>query len=203
MQLVPLFPLPNVVLFPNVPLPLHVFEPRYRSLVADALASHRTVGMTLLRPGYHADYHGRPPIYALGCAGTIVEEELLEDGRYNIVLQGRERFRVVEEQGGAPYRLAVVERLEELACDIEALRQTRERLEGVLRRLADGESPAHPDLPVAAFVNGLCQGLDLPPVEKLDLLACESVEARARRLAELLEFHELERTCGRKGGGMH
>ncbi len=203
MQLVPLFPLPNVVLFPNVPLPLHVFEPRYRALVADALASHRTVGMTLLRPGYHADYHGRPPIYALGCAGTIVEEELLQDGRYNIVLHGRERFRVVEERGGAPYRLAVVEPLEELACDAGALRQTRERLEDALHRLADGEASARADLPAATFVNALCQGLDLPPVEKLDLLACESIEARARRLVELLEFHELERACGRSGGGVH
>lgn len=101
MDLVPLFPLPNVVLFPDVPLTLHVFEPRYRELVKDALASQRRIGMALLKPGYESDYQGRPPIYPLGCLGTIASEERLEDGRYNIVLHGRTRFRVVEEREGA------------------------------------------------------------------------------------------------------
>ena len=62
-ELLPLFPLPNVVLFPNVFLPLHIFEPRYREMVADALASDRMIGMVLLRPGWEHDYEGRPPVY--------------------------------------------------------------------------------------------------------------------------------------------
>mgnify|MGYP003414648485 CR=1 FL=1 len=72
--LVPLFPLPNVVLFPGAPLPLHVFEPRYRKMVEDALGSHRSIGIVLLKPGYEQDYQGRPPIYPLGCSGAIVED---------------------------------------------------------------------------------------------------------------------------------
>ena len=68
---IPLFPLPNVVLFPNVLLPLHIFEPRYRDLVRDALAGDQVIGMVLLRPGYEGDYDGRPPIYSVGCAGLI------------------------------------------------------------------------------------------------------------------------------------
>ena len=69
--LLPLFPLPDTVLFPGMPLPLHVFEPRYRRMVEDALATHRTIGMILLRPGWEPDYEGRPPIFPVGCSGII------------------------------------------------------------------------------------------------------------------------------------
>src|SRR3954465_3453326 len=93
-DLLPLFPLPNVVLFPNVFLPLHIFEPRYREMVADALASDRMIGMVLLRPGWDRDYEGRPPLYAVGCSGVLTHNERLPDGRYNIVLRGIERFRI-------------------------------------------------------------------------------------------------------------
>src|SRR5213596_3395375 len=84
-ELLPLFPLPNVVLFPNVFLPLHIFEPRYREMVADALASDRLIGMVLLRPGWERDYEGRPPVYPIGCSGVITHAERLHDGRYDIV----------------------------------------------------------------------------------------------------------------------
>ena len=90
----PLFPLPNAVLFPGVYLPLHVFEPRYREMVRDALDDDRIIGMTLLKPGFEAEYEARPPIYTIGCAGLITHAEPLADGRFNIVLQGLERFRV-------------------------------------------------------------------------------------------------------------
>ena len=82
----PLFPLPDVVLFPHMPLPLHVFEPRYRKMTADAMASHKTIGMTLLKPGWERDYYGRPPVYPVGCAGIVEECWPLEDGRFNIRL---------------------------------------------------------------------------------------------------------------------
>ncbi len=85
---IPLFPLPNVVLFPNVYLPLHIFEPRYREMVSDALDGDRIIGMVLLRPGWEGDYEGRPAVYPVGCAGLISHAERLSDGRYNIVLQG-------------------------------------------------------------------------------------------------------------------
>ena len=103
---IPLFPLPNVVLFPNVFLPLHIFEERYREMVADALAEDRIIGMVLLRPGWEDDYEGRPAIYPVGCAGLITHAERLADGRFNIVLQGLEKFRVVDggRQPGLPPR---------------------------------------------------------------------------------------------------
>ena len=96
-DLLPLFPLPNVVLFPNVFLPLHIFEPRYREMVADAIAGDRLIGMVLLRPGWEHDYEGRPPVFPIGCSGVITHVERLADGRYNIILRGLERFRILEE----------------------------------------------------------------------------------------------------------
>ena len=72
---IPIFPLPNAVLFPNVFMPLHIFEARYRAMVSDALAGDRIIGMVLLRPGYEREYEGRPPIYPVGCAGVITHSD--------------------------------------------------------------------------------------------------------------------------------
>ena len=83
---IPLFPLQEATLFPHASRPLLIFEPRYRAMVADALKGDRIIGMVRLRPGFDADYEGRPPIDAVGCAGRITEFELLPDGRYTIVL---------------------------------------------------------------------------------------------------------------------
>src|SRR3982751_6544809 len=133
-ELLPLFPLPNVVLFPNVFLPLHVFEPRYREMVADALASDRMIGMVLLRPGWDRDYEGRPPIFPIGCSGVMTHVERLNDGRYNIVLRGLERFRIVEEDHERIYRRASVESLHERmlgASERDDVRRCRGKLESL------------------------------------------------------------------------
>ena len=114
---IPVFPLPNVVLFPNVFLPLHIFEPRYRQMVNDALSGDRIIGMVLLRPGWDDDYEGRPAIYPVGCAGLITHAERLGDGRYNIVLQGLEKFRVLDEDHSRPYRLARVDSIAEVPAN--------------------------------------------------------------------------------------
>jgi uncharacterized protein len=190
-----------VVLFPGAPLPLHVFEPRYRRMVEDALESRRAIGIVLLKPGYEHDYQGRPPIYPIGCSGTIVEHERLDDGRHNILLLGQSRFRVLEEQAGEPYRLAVVEELSDPVGDAASLDPLRERVLAALGRLTDGAAVVHikGDVPSAALVNGLSQGLDLPPVEKLSLLGCDTLVERATRLLDILEFHALERSSGRAG----
>src|SRR3954463_15099113 len=140
---IPIFPLPNVVLFPNVFLPLHIFEPRYRDMVGDALEGDRIIGMALLQPGYEKTYEGRPPVYAVGCAGVITHAERLADGRYNIVLRGIEKFRITGEEPGKPYRLAQVESVGEPPA--EALRSemlgARRRLEALLVPQPEG----HPD----------------------------------------------------------
>src|SRR4029434_4684013 len=103
-DLLPLFPLPNVVLFPNVFLPLHIFEPRYREMVADALAGDRMIGMVLLRPGWQHVYEGRTAGFPVGSSGVITHFEKLADGRYNIILRGLDRFRILEEDHARAYR---------------------------------------------------------------------------------------------------
>ena len=126
-DLLPLFPLPNVVLFPNVFLPLHIFEPRYREMVADAVASDRMIGMVLLGSGWDRDYEGTPPVYPVGCSGVITHVEALADGRFNIVLRGLERFRIVQEDRSRSYRRAIVEPVFEVLKQQRGIRQFRTR----------------------------------------------------------------------------
>jgi len=190
---IPLFPLPNAVLFPNVFLPLHIFEPRYRQMVADALAGDRIIGMVLLRPGYEADYEGRPPIFAVGCAGVITHSQPLADGRYDIVLRGMEKIRVVSEDHTQPYRIGHVESISETVPpdDVQPLRQQRQRLEAVLAAAIErvrSEPKFPPSVPDEDLVNALAQYLDLETLEHQALLECNGVLARCRALIDLLEM---------------
>jgi uncharacterized protein len=203
---IPLFPLPNVVLFPNVFLPLHIFEPRYRRMVADALDGDRIIGMVLLRPGWEADYEGRPSVYPIGCAGLITHAESLSDGRYNIVLRGLEKFRVVQEETDGLYRVARVDSLMEETSDGDraAVREARRRLEALLVPQPEGRG-AEPKVPPSMadedLVNALAQYLELEPVEKQALLERNGLLARCRSLIELLEMKVL--TSQRKWQGTH
>jgi Lon protease-like protein len=197
-DLLPIFPLPNVVLFPNVFLPLHIFEARYREMVADALRSDRLIGMVLLRPGWQRDYEGRPAVYPIGCSGVITHVDRLSDGRYNIVLRGMQRFRVLDEDATLSYRRAHIEQLPESACrdeDAAAIRRQRTKLDSLLaaaieRSFADiaGEAKIPAAMGDEDLVNALAQYLDLEPLEKQALLEERSLRSRAESLVELLEM---------------
>jgi uncharacterized protein len=190
---IPIFPLPNVVLFPNVFLPLHIFEPRYREMVGDALTGDRIVGMVLLRPGWDRDYEGRPAVYPIGCAGLITHAERLHDGRYNIVLQGLEKFRIVEEDESRTYRIARIDSIpeESKSEDRIEIREARRRLESLLVPQPEGRG-VDPKVPAAMsdedLVNALAQYLEFEPVEKQALLERDGLLARCRSLIELLEM---------------
>jgi len=201
---IPLFPLPNAVLFPGMPMPLHVFEPRYRKMVGDALDGPRIIGMVLLRAGFEADYEGRPPIYMIGCAGRMDRCDSLPDGRFNIVLRGLRRFQVLDEHPGEPYRIASVRGLDDPAGDVEALKASRPRLLAAIGRASDGPAVLvmQNELPADAFVNALCQSLDLEPLERQSLLDCDCVSERCDRLVEILEWKAAEQAHG-GGGGLH
>lgn len=185
---IPIFPLPDVVLFPGVARPLLIFEPRYRAMVADALKGDRIIGMVLLRPGFEANYEGRPPIYPIGCAGRITQSQQLEDGRYVIELQGFAKFRVTSEDQSRPYRLARVEPVEDVAptretADLSALRL---RLETLL----NASNPLDPDLlslPDEIFVNTIAQNLEMGVAERQSLLEIPGATRRAQALIERLE----------------
>jgi len=203
---IPIFPLPNVVLFPNVFLPLHIFEPRYREMVGDALGGDRIIGMSLLQPGYEASYEGRPAVYAVGCAGVITHAERLADGRYNIVLRGIERFRVDSEDASRPYRIARVTPLPDTSSTEQQtqLAQQRRRLEAVLAAAVE-RGGAEPRFPPAIgdedLVNALSQYLELQPIERQALLECDGVLTRCRALIELLEMKMLAPRG--QGGAIH
>lgn len=128
---VPLFPLPNVVLFPRAVLPLHIFEERYRQMVGDALLGSRQIAMALLWRGWEKEYHARPRIEPVVCVGTIVSHEQLPDGKYNLLLQGMLRAQVLGEypvDDRRLYRTARLEVVQEIpALEID-LGAQRERL---------------------------------------------------------------------------
>jgi Lon protease-like protein len=190
---IPVFPLPNVVLFPNVFLPLHIFEPRYRAMISDALEGDRIIGMVLLKPGFESDYEGRPPIFQIGCAGVITHSEPLPDGRFHIVLRGLEKFRVTGEDHSKTYRLAEVDSIPEDVpeADRAPLRQHRTRLEAVLAAAIE-RSGAEPRFPPAVadedLVNALAQYMEFEPLERQALLEREGVLSRCRGLIELVEM---------------
>ena len=203
---IPLFPLPNVVLFPNVFLPLHIFEPRYRQMFTEALAGDRIVGMVLLQPGHEADYDGNPPIYATGCSGLITHSQRLDDGGFNVVLKGLEKFEIAHEEYpalGRLYRTALITGVDESvpATDRDALRRERRRLEQLLAPLLSTDLPQYlpPDMPDEDLVNALAQYLELAPIEKLALLQQPGVVARCKSLIELLEIKALTPAAGADG----
>ena len=193
----PIFPLPTVVLFPNVFLPLHIFEPRYRQMIADALAGDRIIGMVLLKPGFEDDYEGRPPIYGTGCSGLITHVERMEDGRFNLILRGLEKFIVHGEEDpsdGTQYRRALVTTVDEPVQGREraALKSERRKLEALLMPLFDvAENRLPQNMPDEDLVNALAQYMEFDPLEKLALLERDGPLARCRAMVELVEMKAL------------
>jgi uncharacterized protein len=205
---IPVFPLPNVVLFPGVPLPLHIFEPRYREMVRDASASHEIIGMVLLRGDWRRDYEGNPDIFDVGCAGKLVNVESLPDGRSNILLHGAREFTIQRHIFDKPYRQAeIVWRTGGYGSIGEP---GRSALVQLLTRFLKAElsSPAYrllqdQSLSDDVLVNFFSYALEIEPLEKQGLLQAATLPARAQRLAEIIEFHleESRLTLGRSGSG--
>ena len=205
---IPLFPLPSAVLFPNVFLPLHIFEARYRTMVSEALGGDRIIGMVLLQPRYEANYDGCPPVFGIGCAGVITHAEPLGDGRFNIVLRGIERFRITGEDGSCAYRVAHVNGLPEIITQEHRaeLGRQRHRLEALLAAAIErtGSEPRFPPaIPDEDLVNALAQHLELDPLERQALLEREGVLARCRGLIELLEMKTIAPGGSWKGRSVH
>ncbi len=191
---IPIFPLPNVVLFPEVPLPLHIFEPRYCAMVRDALAGPGLIGMVLLRGDWQGEYHGAPEVYRTGCVGKIVETTPLPEGKFNIVLAGVREFTIVSEQRERAYRQATVEwRTDREGSPLPD--GLRDRLIQMIERYVgrSGDDLARELLGDArlddeTLVNFFSFWLDFGPIEKQCLLEATAMD-RAQRLLEVLEFH--------------
>jgi Lon protease-like protein len=210
----PIFPLSNVVLFPLLQCPLHIFEPRYRQMSAHALAGDRHIGMVTVRPEGLPDMAGDPPVFATGCAGVVTEHQQLPDGRYNLVLLGTYRFRILDEParpGDQLFRTAIVERLEDSDDEedggrIASLRPRAIELASafVERANPDGTRRLDTDrlasVEDAALVNSLSNALPFAPAEKQQLLEADKVADRYERLVSLLGFHLAEPSAGAGSG---
>jgi len=200
-QTLRIFPLAELVLFPEVLIPLHIFEQRYRKLLADALADDHLIGMVLARAGEDE----RPDdVYPTGCAGRIVRHESLEDGRSLVVLRGTVRFRIRRELPyDVPYRVVEAQALYEAPVPAEHMRPWRSEL----RRCVDaymgalgGETESLDEIfakqELERIVNYLCASLPLHVVERQSLLECSTAEQRFRRLCDIIAFKTAEAKLG-------
>jgi hypothetical protein len=179
-------------------------------MFAEALAGDRMIGMVLLRPGYEAEYDGRPPIYGIGCSGLITHAERLDEGRYNVVLRGIEKFVITREEepaAGRLYRTAVIMAEDESIRDGERdeLRRQRLRLEQVLAPLLSGALQKYlpREMSDEDLVNALAQYLEFEPIEKLALLQQRGAVARCRSMVELLEMKAMSGSGKREPGAVH
>ena len=187
-----IFPLPGALLFPGMHLPLHIFEPRYRALVSDAMARDRRIGM--VQPMTPSATGGDAPgLYAIGCVGKIAEVEALDDGRYNLVLEGIALFRILRELDVAtPFRQVEAELLPVDADDTLSLGR-RSSLELESRRFADSQGyavdwEAVGRLDDESLVNGIAQIAPFDTAAKQALLEAPDLETRAELIIQLMQF---------------
>ncbi len=190
-----LFPLPNLVMFPHVVLPLHIFEPRYRQMTEDALADDRLITIVQISPPPKGDYWSEPvPIESVGCLGKIIQHDRLADGRFNMLLLGRKRVRLQREVTTSKlYRIAEVEILEDEPVTSPD-EPARSELTGLFRQLFESQRKLDPDLaellnkpvPLGLLVDIITHALDLPPALKQRLLAENSVARRVDTIRSVL-----------------
>lgn len=203
---IPVFPLPNVVLFPKTYLPLHIFEPRYRAMVSDAAMSGQCIGMALLKAGWETDYYGNPPVFSMGCVGRLANVQPQADGRSNILLQGLERFEIEREWYDKAYREATIS-LTVRGTETSLDPTVRQRLFTILESylLSRDDMPTCQELfreevGDEIVVNTLSTYLECTPLEKQFLLEADSLHQQARRLSDLIEFMMHDQS-GAKGWG--
>ncbi len=188
------FPLAGAVLFPGMQLPLHIFEPRYRAMVSAALAGDRLIGMiqprTLISKPGGGD---APPLFEVGCIGRITDVEALDDGRYNILLEGVARFRLLRELAvETPFRQVTAE-VETPDADAYLASAERAALEQEARRFAERQGymvdwAAVAQLDDSALVNGIAQVAPFDAAAKQALLEVGTLNQRAELIMQLMQF---------------
>ena len=198
-NLVSLFPLPRTVFYPNTLLPLHIFESRYRQMITRALEGDSQIGMVLLRPGWENDYYGHPAIVSIGCMGKIEKHSKLPEGKYNILLCGLHRFRILKEVQGGVYRRAQVELLQEVNdCNLSSKtspieNHVIEHLKQYLKHIPEGEK-IEQDLnletcaTLASLIDRIAYSFDPSIEEKQAFLEEQDVAKRADILHSMIDF---------------
>lgn len=184
-----IFPLTGALLFPGMHLPLHIFEERYRALINDAMARDRQIGM--IQPKEEGDV---PQLFDVGCVGKIVDIEAMDDGRFNIVLEGLSRFRVIEEIDASTAFRQVRAEIEDNSEEDEILASAeRAALEIESRKFADLQGyqvdwDSIGRLDDTSFVNGIAQIAPFDAASKQALLEVDGLANRAELIIQLLEF---------------
>ena len=201
-----MFPLPDITLFPHTFLPLHIFEARYRALVADILARDRRLCIAQLEPGYEATYAGKPAVRGVAGAGEVVKWERLPSGRYNILVKGDVRVRIEgEHPSDTLYRMAIGRRLEEFESrdDVSAARARVaagcRRVLALLKRPSDLlDATLAEDQSAGAVADRVAAAVIPEPSTRQRLLETLDVGARLGLLADALDalVNELERRSG-------
>ena len=190
-QHLPIFPLPDLVLFPHTLLPLHIFEPRYRAMTADCLGRDRRLAIVGLRPGYEPDYHGRPAVHAVAGVGRIVQCERLASGRFNMILHGEGRVRIARElPTDTLYRIVEAEEMPEVGAEretvppmVELVRKTsRHILHAVKRATPEMEAALGEHVAPGVLCDQIASALVPAPEARQALLEEADVERRLRRL---------------------
>ena len=194
-DLQPLFPLPSVVHFPKAILPLHIFEPRYRTMMSDALEGNQTICVALLKPGWEADYDGAPEVHPIACVGRVVQHQKLDDGRYNIALHGEAKVAIEGFAPSEPYRIARVRALEEdrLWATSSSVEHDVSELLSLFRRVRLGESAAVDitemyggHVSPEAVLNMIAMNLNVEAGVKQELLELDSLGSRFRSILRYL-----------------
>ncbi len=197
-MIVPIFPLPNVVLFPKTLLPLHIFEQKYRVMTREVIAGDGKLAIVLQRKGSETASGSRPAVHEVACVGRIETYEELEGGKFDIVVAGIHRVRLIREIDHSPYRMAEVSILEEASCDDlhEEVIHRRNHLGGLFTRYTElatsGDRRASGmilQLDFEALVNMTATTLDLPPEERQLLLEMDDVTNRCDVLIPILQGH--------------
>jgi len=183
----PVFPLPHTVLFPGALMPLHIFEPRYREMLRDAMEGNRLIAMALLLHCSKSEYDSKPPFHATVCVGHILEARTLPNGRSNIALIGVGAGHAEATDTGTPYRTAHVT-LEEDRPDLHADAGSLILRAGGDSELGSGLETILPEAEVPAAIVGACAiKAPIAAADKLQLLEERSIQRRLERLVEFIE----------------
>lgn len=201
----PVFPLPNFVLFPLAMAPLHVFELRYRAMVRDALRTDRLIATALLKPGWERDYHGSPAFHSTACLARVEEAHWRPDDCYDLKVIGVSRVRLGAIAREYPYRSAAVTALpqEPLSDDDPLVELERRAVLVAYQRVRGGAGAGATSDPLPGLeqlVNTICTELAITPEEKLELLELDSVLERSRRLREWIDRDLRQPPPPREGG---
>jgi uncharacterized protein len=195
-MIVPLFPLSNVVLFPKTPVPLYVFEEKYRTMIREVLEGNKELVIALLKSGSEPGITGIGDVHSVACLGRIESYEELEDGKYNIVVVGVQRVQIVREVQHAPYQLVEIESIEEpeygmLTEDLMVSHNHLGELFAKFTELATGANEhaldLMPQLDFESLVNMVAMTLNLAIEQKQSLLEMDDPSMRCEILIPVLQ----------------